>query len=595
MDKDDIEKKPPKSKSKKPARYFDNPVEDYQVRKIKLKPEKEQKFSGEIITVENKAKPLSLKELIKQSKTPLPPRKSKVPKELLDKHSRGAKIESRGVKTKFFKEKLKRKEILHEYATEQAARTEILLKEDPGFLVADEGELTSSYRQSEIAENVDITTSSKLFKLNLDFGPYSMKYTRNGRHLLLGGRLGHVAAFDWITKRLHCEINVMEEIAEVAWLHVETMFACAQKNWVHIYDNQGTELHCVKRLYRVNKMEFLPYHFLLASASSQGYLSWLDVSIGELAGHFNSNLGDIRMMCSNPSNGVLCVGGGKGVVTMWSPKVKEPLAEMLCHPTPMSALAVDPKGQHLVTASLDKTIKVWDIRELSGPMAIYKLKKPINQLDVSQRGVLAFTTGNVCTVYKNLIMGNDQERYLQHRCDDFVHGMHFCPYEDILGIATSKGFQSMIVPGSGEPNYDAREVNPFQTKSQRKEHEIHALLEKIPAELISLNPNEIAGVDVPTLKEKVDAKKQLFFVKPPQIEFKSRHKMKGRGGTVKAARNKQIVKDMARKEFISDLRKKKKEIIAETKVENSENFIPLEKSKPSALDRFKPKKKKQKS
>ncbi|XP_075155019.1 WD repeat-containing protein 46 [Haematobia irritans] len=569
-------------------RYFRNVVEESEVKKIKYKPKQKQNFKGEIIKVEENVKKF-VRPKKRSSHHLYDDKRPSIPKHVLEKYNRGEHVDESGIKTKHFKEKQQRKEIYLEYANEQAARTELLLTEQQGFIEADEGELTSEYRQEEIAQNVDIQSAAKLFKLNLDFGPYCMRYSKNGRHLLLGGRKGHITSFDWITKKMHCEMNVMEEVADVSFLHVHTMFACAQKDHVYIYDNQGTELHCLKRLYQVNRMEFLPYHFLLATGNKDGYLSWLDVSIGELVANYGTKQGDIRIMRQNPGNGVLCVGGGRGVVSMWSPKIREPLAKMLCHPTPLSALTVDHKGQHLVTAGLDRKVKVWDIRALSGPLAEYQLRLPVNQVDVSQKGVLAVCQGNYCEIYNNIIMGENASRaYLRKHCGSFVHGMRFCPYEDILGVSTANGFQSLLVPGSGEPNYDALEDNPMQTKTQRREHEVHSLLEKIPAELITLDPSEIATVDEPTLQEKIDAKRSIFFLKPPQIQLNSRRKMKGKGGSAKASRNKQIVKDQQRKEFVASVREAKKKIISAHKTEEDGNFIPLE-AKPSVLDRFKPK------
>ena len=66
---------------------------------------------------------------------------------------------------------------------------EVLHAEEVGVLEA-EGEMEATYRfkQNEIKAAVDMLTARKIFDLSLEYGPSRMRYSRNGRHLLLGGQ-----------------------------------------------------------------------------------------------------------------------------------------------------------------------------------------------------------------------------------------------------------------------------------------------------------------------------------------------------------------------------------------------------------------------
>lgn len=209
--------------------------------------------------------------------------------------------------------RLEAAEAQEEEISVKAARSELLLAEEPGFLEGEDGEDTAKICQADIVEAVDIASAAKHFDLNLrQFGPYRLNYSRTGRHLAFGGRRGHVAALDWVTKKLMCEINVMEAVRDIRFLHSEALLAVAQNRWLHIYDNQGIELHCIRRCDRITQLEFLPFHFLLATASETGFLTYLDVSVGKIVAALNARAGRLNVMTQNPYNAVIHLGHSNG-------------------------------------------------------------------------------------------------------------------------------------------------------------------------------------------------------------------------------------------------------------------------------------------
>jgi U3 small nucleolar RNA-associated protein 7 len=192
-------------------------------------------------------------------------------------YGRGKAVSTKAIRNKKLRSTLQAQEAKQKQAVLRAKDSEILLEHDAGFLEP-EGELERTYkvRQDEIKDSVGIETAKKGFELRLnDFGPYRADYTRNGRNLLLAGRKGHVATMDWRDGKLGCELNLNETVRDARWLHNNQYFAVAQKKYVYIYDHQGTELHCLSKHLEPLYLEFLPYHYLLASVVSTSRLNGL--------------------------------------------------------------------------------------------------------------------------------------------------------------------------------------------------------------------------------------------------------------------------------------------------------------------------------
>uniref|UniRef100_A0A8D1GYQ4 WD repeat-containing protein 46 n=1 Tax=Sus scrofa TaxID=9823 RepID=A0A8D1GYQ4_PIG len=465
----------------------------------------------------------------------------------------------------------------------KAARSELLLAEEPGFLEGEDGEDTARIRQADIAEAVDIASAAKHFDLNLrQFGPYRLNYSRTGRHLALGGRRGHVAALDWVTKKLMCEINVMEAVRDIRFLHSEALLAVAQNRWLHIYDNQGIELHCVRRCDRITRLEFLPFHFLLATASETGFLTYLDVSVGKIVAALNARAGRLDVMTQNPYNAIVHLGHSNGTVSLWSPAVKEPLAKILCHRGGVRAVAVDPTGTHMATSGLDHQLKIFDLRGTFQPLSARTLPQGAGHLAFSQRGLLAAGLGDVVNVWAGPGGAGApclERPYLTHRLTGHVHGLQFCPFEDVLGVGHSGGVTSMLVPGAAEPNFDGLESNPYRSRKQRQEWEVKALLEKVPAELICLDPRALAEVDVVSLEqEKKERIERLGYDPEAKAPFQPKPKQKGRSSTASLVKRKKKVMD-------EEHRDKVRQSLKQQQQQKQEKAKPTG-ARPSALDRF---------
>lgn len=424
-------------------------------------------------------------------------------------------------RNKELRKDLKRVENNTVEAREAAKKTEMLLLEEQGFLEAEtEMEATHKVTQEEIKASVDISTKKKAYDLKLpDFGPYDINFSRTGRKLLIGGRKGHVAAFDWREGRLQFELNLNETVRAVQWLHNDQYFAVAQKKNVFIYDHQGSEVHRLKQQMEMSNLDFLPYHYLLVSSGLTSMLFYQDVSIGKQVAAFKTRLGPTTAQCANPYNAIMNLGHSNGTVTMWSPNVDEPLVKMLAHRGPVNDVSVDRSGRYLATAGSDSSVKVWDIRNTyKEVLRLPRTRVAAQTVNWSDSNLLSVGHGNTVTVWKDVQSApRPKQPYMNHNMhpDWKVSSAQFVPFEDILGVGHSEGFSSLIIPGAGEANFDALEVNPYQTRHQRREEEVRTLLQKLQPEMITMDPDDIGRIAMDKDRRRKTAREQMEEITEP--------------------------------------------------------------------------------
>ena len=453
------------------------------------------------------------------------------------KYGRGRPVRVNEVKDKKLRANLKSIENKYRTAVLNAKDAEILYENEEGLLQPEhELERTYKVRQDDISGAVGIQQASKSIDFRLDLGPYVSDYTRNGRDLLLAGRKGHIATCEWRAGKPGCELHLNETIRDAKWLHNEQYFAVAQKKHTYIYDHAGVEIHCLRKYVETTHLEFLPYHFLLAGIENSGFLRYTDTSTGQIVSEYSTRKGAPTTLAQNPYNAILHVGHQNGTVSLWSPNSTDPLIKMQSNAGPVRSVAIDRSGHYMLCGGQDLRLKLWDLRALK-EIQSYSTRQPASSIDISDRGLAAVACGTGVTIWKDLFTttpssepqkmrspylnwGNDGRR---------VERVRFCPFDDILGIAHADGFSSIIVPGAGEPNYDALEVNPYETRKQRQEAEVKSLLTKLQPETIALDPNFIGMLDARSAEQRRREKDLDSLAVDPLAKLKEKEKNRGRG------------------------------------------------------------------
>jgi U3 small nucleolar RNA-associated protein 7 len=251
-------------------------------------------------------------------------------------------------------------------------------------------------------------------------------------------------------------------------------------------------------------------------------------------------------MRQNPHNAIVHLGHSNGTVTLWSPNMGHPLVKMLTHRGPVRSLAVDGNGRYMATAGADSQVKVWDLRTYKEVHAYFSAV-PAVHVDISQRGMLAVGYGGHVQVWDQALSGPKQASpYLTHQFTRgrVVRDFGFCPYDDALGVGHSGGFSNLIVPGSGEPNYDTMVANPYETRGQRREQEVAQLMDKLPAAMIQLESDAVGKVravpkEVQQERRETAVSAQLAATKGERDVNADKSRMKGKNRVSKRYRKKQ--------------------------------------------------------
>lgn len=156
-------------------------------------------------------------------------------------------------------------------------------------------------------------------------------------------------------------------------------------------------------------------------------------------------------MTQNKTNAVIALGTSRGVVEWWTPGSGLPAVQLFV------GGKVDGIGFYKgYMYTLADQLKVWDSRMLKMLTAL-DLPRRGKGICLSDSGLLAINYGFKIDFWKDLHQEKQNLPYLRYNTagKHSIINCNFAPFEDLMGLGTSSGFSSIVVPGSGTPYFDS--------------------------------------------------------------------------------------------------------------------------------------------
>ncbi|MCP9266342.1 Actin-interacting protein 1 [Dirofilaria immitis] len=316
------------------------------------------------------------------------------------------------------------------------------------------------------------------------------KYSPSGFYVASGDQSGKIRIWDTTqpTHILKAEYPVLSgPIRDIAWSDDSKRIAVVGEGrerfgHVFLFDTGTSNGNLSGQSRTMSSIDFRPARpYRLVSGSEDNTVALFEGPPFKFLTLFHEHTRFAYCVRYNASGTLFASSGADG---KWSERgeLVDDQCKGVAHAGSVFALCWSPDGQHIATASGDKTIKIWDVaskklENLSGFINILDLEsgsvpkvlkghnKPITALAVCHEKSLAFTADFEGNITRWCLNSGDSERLLPTIHSSQVSGMSVSPNGDLVSVGWDDSIAFTSFPGS----LDHVQSNKIKLSSQPRQ------------------------------------------------------------------------------------------------------------------------------